>query len=140
MPQNFTANERAEKDLQSLTETGESEDEYDDDLSLDSENNSMILSKDASKIKLEDYNDSKPPSVKQQKVAGEGKDQANMDESFKAIAVTGKPNCTEGNESDPKADADADDDDMFDHAGQMKFDWQQIFLQEKMMGEPQSIP
>lgn len=29
---------------------------------------------------------------------------------------------------------------MFDHQGQMKFDWQQIFLQEKMMGEPQSIP
>lgn len=29
---------------------------------------------------------------------------------------------------------------MFDHKGQMKFDWQQIFLQEKMMGEPQSIP
>jgi hypothetical protein len=31
---------------------------------------------------------------------------------------------------------------MFDHEEQdvSKLDWQQIFLQEKMMGEPQSIP
>lgn len=34
------------------------------------------------------------------------------------------------------------DDDMFEHEDEdvNKLDWQQIFLQEKMMGEPQSIP
>lgn len=42
--------------MESLTETGESEEEYDeDDLSSNSfgsENNSMVMSKDQSKIKL----------------------------------------------------------------------------------------
>lgn len=54
VPQNFHPNERANKNMDSLSETGESEDDYDDDLSLESEINSMVYSNLNGKIKHED--------------------------------------------------------------------------------------
>ena len=116
VPQNFTANERAEKDLQSLTETGESDEHFDDDGSSGSDMNSMNLSNVNSKVKFENGGDNiDTPHTPKHKL------DHNMDESFKVIAVTGKPvvNGTDGNdESDKKDDKEQeqeDNDAMFDH-------------------------
>ena len=132
--------------MESLSETGDSEAEnYEDELSSGSECHSQSLNSDSGRkesnnqiVKFEDGALHTPQNHSEKDKIGEsGK---SNDQTFRVIAVTGKQIDTEGNNEDKIDDIESNDDDMFDHKGQMKFDWQQIFLQEKMMGEPQSIP
>ena len=61
---------------------------------------------------------------------------------MKSVAVTGKQGFEESQEDESPGEygQENNNDQMFSHEKQNKLDWQQIFLEEKLMGEPQAIP